>query len=173
MCYYYYDCCCCCCYCSVAAHVQVASKHLAHFYADPNITVAIPAGKHWVIEQTSFWELGNDVARRMERAAATKPVDLANPDFHISNISEPKSHLVYINENLFRALLPAFEEVTEIYQNDMLHLHELIVQVVAVSTAVQCAACGLRLAVCGLQFVACGLRLTACASRLASFPSCP
>ena len=117
----------------------IASKHMMEFYSLPNITLAVPAGDHWILEKLTFWELGNEAARRIERGAAASIEDLADPDYHVTNISEAKSQLVYINENLFRAILPGFEAATEIYQNDMLHLHELIVQVVAISTAVQCA----------------------------------
>ena len=117
----------------------ISNAHLMHYYTDPNITVTMPAGKYWVVEKLSFWELGNDLARRIERAATVTMEELADPLFDIANITESKTQLVYLSENIFRALLPAFERATQIYEQDMLHLHELIILVVSVSTSVQCA----------------------------------
>ena len=117
----------------------ISNAHLMHYYSDPNITVSMPAGQYWMAEKLSFWELGNDLARRIERAATVPMEELADPTFDIGNMTESKSQLVYLSENIFRSLVPAFERATQIYEQDMLHLHELIVLVVSISTSVQCA----------------------------------
>ena len=52
--------------------------------------------------------------------------DLLDQSYYTSNISEAKLGLVYLSENVFRAALPAFDQMTEQYEKVCVCIHACI-----------------------------------------------
>jgi hypothetical protein len=107
-------------------------------YVRKNITTMVPVGRHWIEQTLSFWEMGNEIARRMRRASQMSVEDLISIDYDTANISEAKLGMVYLSENVFRAALPAFDEMTSQYENDMANLATTTNVVVSLSTGLHC-----------------------------------
>jgi len=117
---------------------SITRPHMLEVYVTRNITTMVPIGDRWYEKKISFWEMGNEVARRMRRASLVTVKDLVSTDYHGANISEAKLAMVYAAENVFRSVLPAFERVTKLYELDMSELSVLTNIVVAVSTSIHC-----------------------------------
>jgi hypothetical protein len=117
---------------------SITRQNMRDVYVTRNITTMVPIGDRWYEKKISFWEMGNEVARRMRRASLVTVEDLVSTDYHVQNISEAKLAMVYAAENVFRSTLPAFERVTKLYELDMSELSVLTNIVVAVSTSIHC-----------------------------------
>jgi len=118
----------------VANYEQIKRAHMKEVYITQNITTMVPIGNLWKERTLSFWEMGKEVSRRMQRASLVSIPELVDKNFRLSNISEAKLSMVYIAENTFRSAVPAFERITKLYEDDMSQLSMVTNIVVAVST---------------------------------------
>lgn len=61
----------------------------------------------------------NDFARRMLRAAETSSEELLDTEFRLSEISDEKRNLAFVFENTFTTLMPAYEDLLLLYEDEV------------------------------------------------------
>lgn len=87
------------------------SARVAEFYNRQDIQLSVPLGSAWTNQSFTYWTLVNDFARRMQVASAGSQSVTASSDFSLKSMVYSKRSFLYVQENIFRTILPTFEQV--------------------------------------------------------------
>jgi len=109
---------------------NITSDVVHKFYSDNDKKMHIPMGDKWKEVDDNFWHLTNEFARRARRATTTKMEELKDPIWKLGTMSEAKSEIAYVHENVNRFILPLFERMVEIYEAEVFQFGNLTVALV-------------------------------------------
>mmetsp|Transcript_64872 Transcript_64872/g.159688 ORF Transcript_64872/g.159688 Transcript_64872/m.159688 type:complete len:1424 (+) Transcript_64872:141-4412(+) len=98
---------------------NLPSAKVADFYAREDVTLEVPVGPVWTPLDFSYWTLVNDFARRMQTASRASEASFKSPNFALPDLDDGKRSFVYVYENIFRNILPTFEDVADLYVEEV------------------------------------------------------
>jgi len=113
---------------------NIPSPTLENFYSSPNIEVSVPLGGGWTTQKFSYWTLVNDFARRMQEASRGTIDSIVSSDYTLLNQPESKRSYIFVLENIFRKILPVFEDVADLYGAEVVAFGKLAAILVLINT---------------------------------------
>lgn len=114
-----------------AAHGPVKS-----FYLDPVLEWVVPQDYGLKREITNFWDLGNEFARRAQRASLATIEELKNESYVLNDISIEKRGIIFVFDNTINRLIPYTEKLLDLYEDEVISIAELTSMLVSVNAVV-------------------------------------
>jgi len=115
------------------------TKRVNDFYSDKvnfGIDAMAPFKAGWKVQRNTYWDFGNDLARRMDRASKATMAQLTSTDYNVlTDLPDPKYNIVYLNENVLRVSLPTLDSAVQMYEEETKNLWALTQTIVYANTA--------------------------------------
>lgn len=96
------------------------SSDLVDFYLDEHMPFEEPFISGWKNKVFSFWDGMNVWVTRSKRAIQATPEELRSESMVLAEISDSKRNIAFVMENTIPVVLPAFEEVLNLYQREVI-----------------------------------------------------
>eukprot|EP00286_Rhodomonas_abbreviata_P001214 CAMPEP_0181288294 /NCGR_PEP_ID=MMETSP1101-20121128/256_1 /TAXON_ID=46948 /ORGANISM="Rhodomonas abbreviata, Strain Caron Lab Isolate" /LENGTH=1714 /DNA_ID=CAMNT_0023392407 /DNA_START=283 /DNA_END=5427 /DNA_ORIENTATION=- len=113
-----------------------SSGPVADYYHKAELPTRIPVEIGWVERTSDFWDLGNDYARRLQRAVMVNIEELIDPNYSLAEISDEKKNLAYAFENTLPEMLENYEVLLDFYVDEVHKIAGLTQTLVAVNVTV-------------------------------------
>ncbi|KAJ1478727.1 hypothetical protein T484DRAFT_1816834 [Baffinella frigidus] len=102
----------------VSSFDTTTSQQVEEFYQTHKV-INVPTLEGWREVDQTYWTFGNDFARKVRLASSTALSELANSNFKLSEMSEAKRAVVYVQETVFTLAIPFFKDAVEVYNHEV------------------------------------------------------